>query len=355
MIWISIVVISFLSALSQKCEKIVGLFSFVGLGYLMGISTNYQYNNDAFVYKMDYLYKLDSFESGYNYIANFSSNYLDYETFRLYSCLLLGFILFLVVLVFTHHVSTISLFYSIAIYMFDNFQIRNAMASIFILIGLAFLIKLGNKGLIFAIISIFVGSLFHSLAFFFMIIPLLWMFRNYINKKFNLIFIVFSVFAFLFEILGSNSFILLISNVVNGISTRNNIGDNILNVYNNGATLSIWLGIYILTVLLVIVVQRYKDIGGAQLNKYAQCFQCLIILWLIGMILISISIDYIRILRIVSYVYIIFVAELTERVKSSERIMLLNYSVIVSLVFLVGQSLIYGQSLESFKYFIGLN
>ncbi|WP_427911026.1 hypothetical protein ABUE38_03755 [Pediococcus parvulus] len=87
MIWITIVLFSFLSAVTGKIERTVGLVSFIGFGYLVG-TPNYQYNGDALVYFYNYVFGTNNFELGYNKLANFMRSRYDYQTFRLYSSLM---------------------------------------------------------------------------------------------------------------------------------------------------------------------------------------------------------------------------------------------------------------------------
>lgn len=352
MIWISLLLISFLSAITRKFERICGLFSFLGIGYLVG-TPNYQYNGDAVVYMNSYATRSNQFEKGYNWLTNIASNQFDYATFRLYSSLILYVLIFIVILMFTKHVTIISFFYAIAMFPFDNDQVRNAMASLFILLGAYFLIRWDKKGIIPAFIIIFIGSLFHSLALFFLLLPVIWIIRKSIQNHFKSYFVMLSIVALVFEILGSSNLLPFLTALITRFSSRVDAANNMSTIYNAGSTnLLIWSTFYAITLYFIVTGYTLKKGLNNKYEKYYSLFLCSFILWTSAFILLTISVDYVRILRVVSFFYIILIAKLMSESFKTFHFKLYAYSFIGAILLMAIQIKGYGLSLETIKSII---
>lgn len=355
MLWITAVLTSLISFLFQRFETIVGLYSFMVLGYLVG-TPNYNYNNDAIVYASNYAYRTNAFESGYNWLCNIAGNYIDYSTFRLYSSLVVYFLLFLVIRLFTKRVAAISFFSSIAMFPFDNEQIRNGMLSLFVLLGAYFLIKWNKKGIIPSFLIIYIGSLFHSLGLLFMLIPIIWLFKANIERHFKIYFMIISFVAICLEILGSFNLVTVLSSLVSKLSSRSDVGENIALVYGGGAlSLKIWLAFYFITLIMIFTFYKLKKELYLYTPQQYELFLCTIILWGGGLILMSLSVDYLRILRLVGYFYFILVVNLMRNVYFKKKIWLFFCSLSSMTLLFIIQIIVYGMKtpqLESIFHFI---
>lgn len=351
MLWITIVLVTLISTIFHKLERVIGFIAFVGIGYLVG-TPNYNYNGDAVVYLNSFMTKADNFESGYNWLTNWAGQFLDYSTFRLYSSLIVYILLFCAILLFTKKVSLIALFYSISMFPFDNEQVRNGMASLFILLGAYFLVKWERKGIIPAILIIYFGSYFHSLALIFLLLPLLWMIKENIEKNFKIYFIILSGIAIASEVLGSFNLTSFFSSFLMKFGNRNDAATNVVTVYNDGVRIiPLWFLFYFIT--LIMIFTFYKINCDKEKNIH-QFFLCSIILWTGSLILLTISFDYLRILRVVSFFYLFLIASLmTEVDKRTERV-LFTMGLITSLLLFEAQFLTYGMTLQQWKSIIGL-
>lgn len=353
MLWIFVILISLVSVIIQKGDRIFGFISFLCIGYIVG-TPNYEFNRDAVVYANAYLFRTDVFERGYNVLTDSMWNHFDYPTFRLLSSIVVYILLFCILMLFTKKISLISLMYAFSMFPFDSQQVRNVMASLFILLGSYFLIKLKNKGIIPALCLIFAGSLFHSLALLFLAIPVLWIVRNNIEKHFKMFFAVGSLFALIFEILGATSVVPFLAGIIAKVSSRENVSSNILTVYNAGAThFKMWLIFYVITT--IIVVTGYKVHKKNQgILEYYQLYMCAIILWTFSLMLFTISVDYVRALRLISYFFFIFIANMVQHSTSyGYRIKIVSVSFAISLLLMLSQYWVYGMNFEQFKGIIG--
>lgn len=340
MLWVTAVLFSLVSALFRRFETAIGLYSFMVLGYLVG-TPNYTYNGDAIVYAADYMHKANMFESGYNWICSVAGNYINYSTFRLYSSLIVYFLLFVIIRIFTNRVTMISLFSSIAIFPFDNEQVRNGMLSLFVLFCAYLLVKWNKAGIVPALLVIYCGSLFHSLGLLFMFLPVVWMFRNNIEKHFKLYFSILSIISVIIEIVGPYRLSSLLSVFVARFSSRSDIGENVSAVYNNG-TFYIWLVFYLVTIVMLISFYGFKNDLKSYSPKYYQLFLCAMILWGGGLILLTLSVDYLRILRLVGYFYFILIASLIPKVRFKKGMWLFVFGNTSAILLFLSQMTVYG-------------
>lgn len=352
MLWV-VIVISLISVLLRKFERTIGIISFLLISFIVG-HPNYIYNGDANVYRLDYIYGLNSFEKGYNFITNFAINKMDYTDFRIYSSIIVYLILSLLILLFTRHVSTISLFYAISMFPFDNQQVRNVMAALFILFGGYLLFKFGKKAFLLSLLSIFIGSFFHSLSLFFLILPVLWIFKTTIVKKFVTLFSIASIVTFIFELLGSTGIIPILTTVLNKLGSRASASDNVATVYNHSISIYTWIAFYIVTLFMAYTVYSLKNYILKQNVAYYDMAIVTIFMWMGGMLLITISPDYVRILRIISLFYFIFMAEVFSQ-HNINKSKIFIYSLTMSFGLLIIQLKVYGINFEIFKGIIGLN
>lgn len=308
MLWILFLSLAGVSSLFRNFERLMGLISFVGFGYLIG-TPNYTYNGDAVVYLYNYVYGANSFERGYNWLTDIFEGKIDYQSFRLFSSIVLYVMIFFVVLLFTKHVSIVAFGYGIAMFPFDNEQVRNAMAAFFVLLGALFLVKQGSKSIAFSLAIILIGSLFHTLALFFLILPVFWLFRVWIRKHFKILFITASLVAFGFQIVGSSGLVPVISNLAGKLSTRADVSGNISTIYSGtGLAMRYWFIFYGVTLLVLITGWIIGRNAESKNEPYFDLFLCSVLMWTIALMLVTISIDYVRILRLVMFFYLILIA-----------------------------------------------
>lgn len=353
MLWILLIIVCLISAFTRVFERSAGLLAFLLMGYMVG-TPNYQFNNDAFVYLNSYLSKADNFERGYNWLTDLAATHVSYATFRLYSSITVYILMFLVILIFTKHVSSVALFYAFAMFPFDSEQIRSGMATLFILFGAWMLVKFQKKGVFPALIIIICGSLFHSLALIFIALPLLWLIRKNVKNHFKLYFICISVISFLFEILGSSSLVPVISDLTSKISSRTQAALNISTVYNSGSvSLKIWITFYLITLFFVLSGYSLK-LRDKNPDSYFDLFLCSMILWGVSLTLLTVSVDYVRILRIAIFSYILLI---TNRITIGHKWQGKLYLFLISgaLLLMIIQIKSYGINSETMRSLLGFN
>ena len=237
---------------------------------------------------------------------------------------------------------------------FDSEQIRSGMATLFILFGAWMLVKFQKKGVFPALIIIICGSLFHSLALIFIALPLLWLIRKNVKNHFKLYFICISVISFLFEILGSSSLVPVISDLTSKISSRTQAALNISTVYNSGSvSLKIWITFYLITLFFVLSGYSLK-LRDKNPDSYFDLFLCSMILWGVSLTLLTVSVDYVRILRIAIFSYILLI---TNRITIGHKWQGKLYLFLISgaLLLMIIQIKSYGINSETMRSLLGFN
>ncbi|WP_203623408.1 EpsG family protein [Lacticaseibacillus sp. 866-1] len=354
MIWLLIVAISAASVITQKFERVAGFVAFLGIGYLCG-TPNYAYDPDSNVYAFYYNNGVDYFERGYNLLARVCHPYMGYPTFRLLTSLAVFFGMYLVLLAFTRHMSTMALFYSIALFPADKAQTRNCMAVFFILLGALLLYKFGKKAVLPALVVIFIGSLFHSLALFFLLVPVLWLFKDFIEKYYSLIFWPWIFVGLMLEILGSGFLGQIIGQLVGMFSSRQNAAENITNVYStDGPPLRQWLVLLGVTLIMMFIAAIMKQYINDDTHVFYQLFLIAALLWAIALVLTTMSIDYVRVLRVTAFFYFLLTTTIAYKQKGIQRATILGSGLLFSLVMMGVDLWVYGFSLVQILAIFGV-
>lgn len=353
MLWLGIVCISFISTCFQRLERLTELMSFLGLGYLAG-TPNLVYDRDAFVYMQNYIYGTDYFESGYNWLTKLFEPRMDYQTFRLYSSLIVFLLMFLAIFLMTKHVSAVALFYAIGIFPVDKLQVRNCMGAVFILFGAFMLIQFRKKGVLPSLLVIFAGSFFHSLALYFLLLPVVWFFKDFVEKHFSIIISSLVVTAFVFEILGSTNLTPVLVQLLGRFGNRANVAENVSTVYSGGGlTFVQWFVFCAITIFAVMAVQLFKRFCHEDMKPYYQIALCALVLWAAALTLMTLSIDYIRVLRIVAFFYFIYIANVMLNQKGNIRFSGIVVGVVSAIVLMLVGFWSYGFTADQIRSIFG--
>lgn len=348
-LWIISIVISFASTVLRKYERITGFISLIFLAIIQG-NPNYDYG-DAIVYLHDYLFQTHQFEKGYNLITNFFSQYIDYQYFRLLSSFVFLLSIGFIVCKFTKYLSAFTLFYSIGAFPNDVQQVRNQMATVFLVLAGLALCKISKKSIafLFSIALIYMASLFHSIALIFVLLPFLFYFKNLESRLsqislFGLLLLV--VFKFL-PISVINTFI---NSVLTKFGSRTDAGSNIINIYSfNVVPYRIWILLIILTFYAFYLIRGSKVLSvNRKISSIRQLEICSFVIWIIGLLLMTTSIEYIRILRIASVFLFVYSASCLEYVQQKQGSSLVIKTMLFSIVLLITQILIYYSSIDNF-------
>lgn len=351
-LWIFALLISLLSFCFHKFEKVVGLISLIIYGVIEG-DPSYSYG-DAIVYYNDYFFKTEQFEKGYNYLTSFFGSYFDYQGFRLISSLVFILLLYLSILVITNNVSFFTLLYGIGAFPNDVQQVRNQMATVFVLLSLCFLYKFGKKGFFFSCAFIYIGSLFHSISLLFFIIPILFYVKN-LQKNFVKLSFAGLCLAIFVELLSNipnlNG---IISQALFRFSSRESSSSNVMNIYSNNVTpFTIWILTILTTFVMFYITYAINNneenilLSEGKLFFIKKISIISFLIWLVGLILLASSIEYIRILRICSVMLFTMLAALLESSNASHRGKLALIAIIFSLLLMWVQAWIYYTNVDN--------
>lgn len=360
-LWIISLILCLLSSIFQQFERLIGLFALLIFGIIEG-NPNYLYG-DASVYYNDYFFKTQQFESGYNYLTNFFGSYVDYQNFRLITSIFFMILLCVLLLLITEKISLFALFYGIGAFPNDVQQVRNQMATIFIIGGVVLLYKFNRKGIIPAILTIYIGSLFHSIALLYLLFPII-LFLKDLDKTFKKVSVLGLSIAIIVElannVLKLNNFV---SNMLTKFSSRSSASTNVINIYsNNLIPFSIWLLTFVTTLIMIylVVLINYKNnininVGNSKIKSVQKMAIGALYIWIIGLILLASSIEYIRILRISSVILFITITKIIEL--KEDKLVLKNKLIVVglfySIILLILQAWIYYTNIEN--WFKALN
>lgn len=341
MIWLSATLLSFLSSYLSKFEEKMGFLSFFLFGISMGIP-NYLTNGDANVYERNYGMQSNEFEVGYNYISQLFGQKYDYSTFRLITSILFCLALCFGVSLITKKVSTFAFLYGICAFPFDTLQVRSSMATTFIIFGIFFLNKYEKKGIFLSVITIYIGSLFHSSALIFMIIPIGYLFINMILKNEKIFFSGLIASVILLVSIGSTRIGNVISHLLLRYSTREDASANVLNVYGSGSSFVALIMVLIFTIFLAMFLFNEENITNFPIYKITILA---FTVWILGFVLFTLSVDYIRILRITLLIVFIYSSYLLSR--KTRKIRFLNFNLLFALLLFLIQMRIYGLSMNT--------
>lgn len=347
MFWLIAVLISIISLCISRFERIGAFFSFLALGISMG-TPNYVTNGDAIVYANNYMLQTHEFEVGYNFISDFFGKYCDYSTFRLITSILFCLILYISVSLITKKIAVFSLLYCICAFPYDTLQVRSEMALSLIILGCAFLFKYQNKGIIYSFVIIYLASLFHSIALIFLFIPILYPFVSFFVKKRTVLFFMLGLISIIARLIGTTNIGSFITQLVSKYSTRDNAAQNTSQVYSFGTSWFIWIIVFIFTILLITYVMNQNyDCMNKDVKSIYKILVLALMIWMFGLVLFSISVDYIRILRIVTLVFFIFTCSELQSYRIRNQKYIIVYDLFLAFILFFIQMELYGLSINN--------
>lgn len=262
---------------------------------------------DYSVYESQYYANSDYFERFYNLLVHLSNSVgLNYVEFRL-SISIIAVIIFLLAIVrLTNNVSIAIMGYFISSYLVDIVQIRQFLMLGFILLGLSFLKLDSVVGSIFGYASMFVGTQFHSLGWiFFLFSPLVFV---SLKKQREWLPIISGIILFiiaLFYVLPKSLLLKLTATVLNLLSSRENIVDNVNTVYSNGSGIKVWFLLFVISMVALLIGCFSKNI--VMNEKNAQVLMYSIYILLISILLTFMSVDYVRLSRSGVVLFVLFI------------------------------------------------
>lgn len=321
MIWLLMLIQNAVATFFGRFERASGVLTFSYFGFLSGLADQ-RHNPDYELYKNSYDLGWQNFERGYTLLTHlFSARGITYETFRLVFLVVFFLLLAFGVSLLTKHVAGIALFYGISSFALDSIQVRNLAATAFIVLAIAALVRIPNRfGKIASIGLLIIGSEMHTISDIFLIVPLLAFievdFRKYWNKIVGLVYVVSLLMFSSFRIYFSN----FIAYLLGIVSNRSNISKNILNVYTQGTSFKYWAIITMVALIMFSVFGNISKDTSLKDDVTTKVLTNILLVGVLSVLLMAISVDYIRVLRIVSLFFFIFIFNVTEKMLANARI-----------------------------------
>lgn len=106
----------------------------------------------------------------------------------------------------------------------------------------------------------------------------------------------------------------IISKIIGTISSRSDIGENVSNVYSNGAGIKVIIFGTLITIIATVII-LYVPIETLQKNLNIQILLPCIYVMMISILLTTVSIDYVRLLRAGTVLFIVLLSNLVSQGK----------------------------------------
>lgn len=302
-VWLGVILQNALSYVFKKFETISAAITFTFLAYAFA-TTNISYNPDYQLYQNSYMLHWKNFENGYIYISNIFSNLgFSFQDFRAF----VGVIVFLGILIgsrlITKHVSIIALVYAIEAFPLDTIQIRNAILTFLIIMSCVLWNKDGTVSKISCITILLISTLFHSLAYMFILYYFIFLLSSKIGGLYKKIAYAIIFISMLSEIIGYGWLVKIVNKFTLLSKNRGNLLDNFNTVYIQGTQFKTWILIFIITLVVIWIINNAKSYlnenGLLKIDSY-------IVMVTIGLLFTTISVDFIRIYRVLIILILLF-------------------------------------------------
>lgn len=268
MIFIMTVVISFVASVLMKNTRIVGAAGFFVLAWLAG-SADARTTTDYGVYQTHYNalgLEVSPFEKGYTWLSTiFKNQGVSYQEFRLYFVLLAFVILYIGVLMFTKNIAMFTWVYGVTVYFNDATQVRNLMMIALVVLGMGIFTTWNVAlGKVIGSIVILISSQFHDLGFFFfMVVPLFFVPKDFMKKISSITIGVSAFFALIISVFGNGMVTTLLVRFLTIFSSRSASSENVEAHFSRGTSLSVLILIWV----SVLVVWRLSILFAQQLDS----------------------------------------------------------------------------------------
>ncbi|MFC6201186.1 EpsG family protein [Lactiplantibacillus nangangensis] len=318
-------------------SKISGIILLILTGFLIGAATP-GITPDYTLYMTNYNSRTSYFESGYNLLSHIGKNVgFEYPKFRMVMALLSVVLLLWGILRITNNVAIVAFLYAISIFPVDAIQIRNSFMLSIVVLAFTFVQHSNVKSYLVTAIILFLASSTHTLALTFAIPLIISMFRLETQKVFAKALIILSVIiVFLSAIFHSE--ILKISQIVlNIFNFRSSVVGNVAAVYSNAAGKR-----FLLIAGIIAIVQLYLALYMSNWmrknkinNRLSNSIIPIMLLGIIAVALMTVSLDYCRLLRNTTmFIYIYIAAFVESHPKRKRYLYLENFGVIICGMFL---------------------
>ncbi|MEQ7721838.1 EpsG family protein [Levilactobacillus brevis] len=360
MTFIVLTIVGGLSSFSGLLKKFWGIGMLLFLGFLMGEGIS-GITPDYILYMTDYENGTNYFESGYNLLSSIGRSMgMNYSTFRLSISLLSVLILLWAILRLTTNITVVVFLYAISIFSIDAIQVRNFVMLCLVVLAFSFLRKRGFKNYSLAAIILLVASSIHTLGFMFFI-PYALSFIK-LNKQIDLskMILLFSVVLVFLGYFFKSFLMKLSESMLSIFNFRSTTVNNVGTVYDNGAGLRyIAVALIISIIQFLVVMYISRSIENERFANVTRFILPVAFLGLFAVIMMTVSLDYCRLLRnttlfIYVYVAIYFGNQYELKRNNNKQFLSLLFSVILlaALTFFLQDFMLYPNAGEVYGYTI---
>lgn len=339
-----VLLINICVSMLKKENKIIAFFSFIFLGFLAG-QTDPIYNLDTANYELDY-----NMTNSFAYTTRFEWLYArlvklflswqqPYASFRLIIVIIAYLALFFAITFLIKNVSLFYVFFALFAFPIEATQIRTFVMFSFFILAIALLKYETKAAVIGSFVLVIVATGFHTLAFFFAagwVVIVLMRKHNVMMEKFSTILPYFSFFGtIVLMLLGSSNIVgNVISNLIGVFASNDTVIQNASTLFNSGDSrrnVSICATLFILALLLV-----YMDRNKDKIKQFSNDVQLIEVRFLtsfasLGLIFMSVSVQYVRILRYGTIILFLYWMMMRER-KVAKTSYLLTFLIVASFI-----------------------
>lgn len=293
-------IINICLSLQKRNRKSIIIISFI---FLIIMFCGNTFNRDYWGYRSMYdIGDLSTFDVGFQFVGNICIRLnLHYNIFLSILIIPCYSLLFYVLYKMKTNIHLFFSMYFFFLVFYDITQIRNFIASILLTFAL-YMLFCERKKMFF--LTIFIASAFHSIAFFYIVLPFIYKWQN--NKKFIYFLLGYSITApFLLKIIASNSDI--IGKIIQLFSNNDEVIIYGITQINFGFLVPIFY--FLFNVLLVFISRKIL----IKINKYEEyskfvdiCIGTILFSMLI-IPLLTVNLTFDRVFRNFSFLYYILV------------------------------------------------
>lgn len=305
---------------------------------------------DYMLYFNSYTYRWKNFEHGYLWLTGISYNHgLTYLDFRMVSICITYLLFFVLTCLLTKNVALVAAVYVVTSYAIDVSQIRNVMVIPFMLLAIYILIKKIKFSYFFAMAVLILGATIHTLSLSLILIPIIIMLKKYWEQSFGKLLFVILIFANLVQFSAKRLFLSFAIKFVSLVGFRSNLIANLQGAYSSGTEFTPW----VLSTMVVISciwlfneltkrsrIQKKINFSGIEpelFNSSILIGEVSLFLMCIGLILMTMSVDYIRLIRIAFVLFTIFLGNILIMLNKTQKVIYISAFIVISCLMLYTQ------------------
>ncbi|GMA70528.1 hypothetical protein GCM10025879_17740 [Leuconostoc litchii] len=303
---------------------IISLFLVASLVYLSGLPDPTT-TADYLAYQGEYQNKLlgytSRFEWLYQRITDATIHYnFDYSQVRLLLISIFFLVMFVGVYRLTKNAKYYWLIFSLGLFFIETIQLRSFGMISFVILGISFLRRRGMLNYAVSTFFIFLGTGLHSSGYLFFLVPLVcFLVKKWEIKTFVSALLLNSAVGTALIFSSTTGVSVILSNLLNSISSNSESADNIATLYATGFSLFTILLLMVFVVPLIYLVYLLKNNEFLLEDKTVTIVLSFISVTMIGIPLLVLSNQYDRVLREGMMGMIILMSIINEKVSINNK------------------------------------